>query len=310
MLLVSLLALLCCFAGHAQKKVEPTVSQINVLAGEGQAAYVSFGMEEKVWSVGADSDGFYIDDGGTSVFSIDLEGEVTVRSDVFSAENFMAERLTLNDVNQWQVAALEMFDSEPPAKLGWFAGETASPTFNCSNLLILTGPRGDLKVANLDSASKYYEKLLKHTHVRIQASAHFIDDWQGETAYLKINDNVVWTDTHDQRASRGQFSVCGSPSYPESRLTVPIDVTFPHKSQKLKVSFGSTLDRTANAMFGLSSLTVSLRLDHSHLHQPKPAPKPPVTPAAKPAAPKATPATLPKPSASIRGATASKSKKK
>jgi len=258
------LLVLLSFLGHAQKKEadEATVSQLNIHAGEGQAAYVSFGMQQKVWSVGADPKGFYIDDGKKNVFSIDLEGRVTVRSDIFAAEHLSAETLTLNHVNQWQVVSLEMFHAASPASLGWFAGDTTSPTMNCSTLVLLTGPRGDQKVPMVDSASKFYEKLMKHTQVRVQATGHFVDDWQGETAYFKVNDNVVWTDSHDQRASRGQFSVCGSPNYPESRLTVPIDFSFHHKASKLKLAFGSTLDRTANAAFGISSLTLSLRLEH------------------------------------------------
>lgn len=30
---------------------------------------------------------------------------------------------------------------------------------------------------------------------------HFVDDWQGETAYIKVDGHVVWTTSHDQRAT-------------------------------------------------------------------------------------------------------------
>jgi len=157
------------------------------------------------------------------------------------------------------VSALETFDGVDPAKAGWFAGDTSAPTMKCSALTILTGPRGNQKVPNVDSISKTYEKLPAHTQVRIQATAHFVDDFQGEMVYLKVDNNIAWTDTHDQRASRGQFSVCGSEVYPESRFSVPIDVTFSHSAPRLKVSFGSTLDNTAVAAFGISSFTLSIR---------------------------------------------------
>jgi len=263
---------LCALTGYAQQD-EMTVSQLNLHAGHGQAAFVRFGMDKKqVYSVGAKSTGFYIEHNDKDVMSIDLDGKVTVRTELFTAENLSADRFTLNGVPQFQIAAMEMFDHIDPAKAGWFAGDSSSPTMACAGLVILTGPRGDLKVPNLDSFSKQYVKFPRHTQARIQATVHFIDDWQGETAYMKIDDQVVWTDSHDQRASRGQFHVCGSPSYPESKFSVPIDVTFPHIGDKLKISFGSTLGKEAMASFGVSSLTVSIR-DKRHHH--KKAPQPP-----------------------------------
>jgi hypothetical protein len=39
---------------------------------------------------------------------------------------------------------------------------------------------------------------------------HFVDDWQGEVAYLKVEDRLLWTQSHDQRAELdGQLAVLG-----------------------------------------------------------------------------------------------------
>jgi len=261
LLVVALSALL-----SASQNAQTTVSQLNLHAGEGQAAFVRFGMGKHQYSIGAKSTGFFIEHNDKDVMSISPHGHVTVRTEVFSAENIVAESFSLGGVKQWALAALETFGDQTPAKAGWFAGESANPTIKCSGLEILTGPTGAAKVPNLDSFSKHYEKLPKHNQVRIQATVHFIDDWQGETAYLKIDNHIVWTDSHDQRASRGQFNVCGNKHYPESKFTVPIDVTIPHRGSKLKISFGTTLDKTAIAQFGLSTLSLSLRSKHVPHH--------------------------------------------
>jgi hypothetical protein len=36
-------------------------------------------------------------------------------------------------------------------------------------------------------------KLPPHTNIRIASVAHFVDDWQGETAYMSVNDRTTWT---------------------------------------------------------------------------------------------------------------------
>jgi len=236
---------------------EMTLSQLNVKAAEGQAAVVHIGSGEHMYDMGVKDTGFFISHAGQDTLSIDNSGFVTVRSEVLTVESISAETLALGGVNQWQLSALELFNGDP-TKRGWFVGDTKSPLMNCSGLIILVGPTGSQKVPNTDSISKTYEGLPPHNQARIQATAHFIDDWQGETAYMKIGNSIVWTDAHDQRASRGNFNVCGM-KYPDSKFSVPIDITIPHTGAQLKVSFGSTLDNTAMANFGISSLSVSLR---------------------------------------------------
>lgn len=36
-------------------------------------------------------------------------------------------------------------------------------------------------------------KLPTHTKVRLNSVAHFVDDWQGETTYMSVNDRTTWT---------------------------------------------------------------------------------------------------------------------
>jgi hypothetical protein len=114
-----------------------------------------------------------------------------------------------------------------------------------------------------------YRRLPKHTQIRITATVHFVDDWQGETAWMKFNDFFVWTESLDQKNVAGKFSMCGSDLYPESRFSAPIDVTWPHKANSLTISLGSNLDEGSDARFGLSNIAVYTR-DASRKRKRKP----------------------------------------
>jgi hypothetical protein len=269
----------CVALSRAQN--EMSASTLNLHAGLNQGAIVYFGEE---YVMGTKPSGFFIEYEKEDVMTINRQGEVTVRSEMFSAQKIAADSLSLGGIPQWQLVALEMFNSISPEQAGWFTGaETNAPTTNCSDYVILTGPTGNQKVPNLDSFSKHWEELPSHTHLNIKVTAHFVDDWQGEVAFMKINDHVVWTDSHDQRASRGDFNVCGR-KYPDSKFTVPIEITIPHQATNVKISFGSTLDTTAMAAFGISSLQLNIR------SQPRPSDgASPVPPLPAPVAPAVVP---------------------
>jgi len=254
-----------------------TVSQLNLHAGKGQAAVVHFGTDTEEYTLGSHPDGFFVAHNTQDVFTIDRTGRVVVLSELLTVQQLAATGLSLAGVPQWQLVALEMFQSLAPDQAGWFTGAQARPpTLNCSYLSILTGSTGSDKVPNMDSFSKTWEDLPPHTHLNVKVVSHFVDDWQGEVAYMKINDNVVWTDAHDQRASRGSFNVCGK-QFPDSKFTVPIEVTIPHNATNVKIAFGSTLDSTAIAAFGISSMTLSTR--QVQVTPPSsPVPPPPATP--------------------------------
>jgi len=96
--------------------------------------------------------------------------------------------------------------------------------------------------------------------LRIAATVHFIDDWQGPTAYAKIDDHYIWTETVDQENGPGRINVCGSPTFPEVRFSVPIDVTIPHRKSNFSVTFGATMEEGSETRFGISSLAIYLRL--------------------------------------------------
>jgi len=228
-------------------------SQINLIADLNQTAKIVFGQEHNTYTMGARPEAFFIARDKTDLFRIESTGEVIVNTDILSAKSFATEQLVIHDVVQWSLNSLEMFDEISPLAAGWSHNET----IKCSGLAIF--------LAHKKHVHKVYHGLPHHSQLRLEATAHFIDDWQGEIAFLKVNDHIVWTEGHDQKHSQSKLSVCGSDIIPESKFSVAIDVTFPHRESTLVVQFGTTIPQDApQTLFGFSSLSISSRSFRPH----------------------------------------------
>eukprot|EP00300_Choanocystis_sp_HF-7_P033179 c45474_g1_i1.p1 GENE.c45474_g1_i1~~c45474_g1_i1.p1 ORF type:complete len:277 (+),score=61.19 c45474_g1_i1:41-832(+) len=107
---------------------------------------------------------------------------------------------------------------------------------------------------------KTYTGLGEHKFVRLQARYHFLDSWEGETAFAKIGDRIVWQDVNDVRGMHpNALNACGG-NHPDMKLSVPIDVTVPHTGDSVEISFGSTLDEhPCNESFGVDDVMLSVR---------------------------------------------------
>ena len=99
--------------------------------------------------------------------------------------------------------------------------------------------------------SKVY-KLPLHSKVRISASVHMIDLWQGESIFMKVNDHIVWVES----AKSGNINICGNIE-PDAGYAIPIDIVHKSSSQQLKISFGSSLT-TKNASFGVDDVIIHI----------------------------------------------------
>jgi len=215
---------------------------------------------------------------------------VSVKGSLTAWKLLEAQDLTLNSVPQWKLIRMDTFDgykppiakravpaavSAPspsaPVATGIPSSKPAPPpspksangkksedrsggwlyddVIKCQGITMLSPKPGH-------TVGTKYVGLPKHTQVRVTATVHFIDDWQGETAWLKLNDNILFTESHDQKNVAAKFSVCGSDLYPESRFAVPVDVTIKHKDRALTVAFGSNLDEGSDARFAISNVNV------------------------------------------------------
>jgi hypothetical protein len=149
---------------------------------------------------------------------------------VVHATAFIAEDVVLGGVKQWRLVRHDSFDE---AVEGWSLLETSSCLGSRDRHL-----GGHCKIAH-GRVSKRFENLPPHSQVRVTGRYHFIDDWQGETAFLQLGDEFVWSD-RAQRAAPGQgLQMCGSAKYPETRMSLPVDVVQSHSASFLEVSFGS-----------------------------------------------------------------------
>jgi hypothetical protein len=56
--------------------------------------------------------------------------------------------------------------------------------------------------------SKTYNDLPPHHHLRLNALFHMFDAWDGETVYVKIDGNTVWTKIGKSSSKTG-INICG-----------------------------------------------------------------------------------------------------
>lgn len=147
-----------------------------------------------------------------------------------------------------QLVAFDNFDNGLD---GWSGMVASEPVCGGDPMLVFAPNPGG-------SSSREYVTLPEHNFVRIQATAYFTDDWQGEAATLALDAGIVWVEQHDQRSLPNATSVCGNSVYPESKLGVPIDITVPHSAATLDVSVSTTLPGFATAALALDDVRVSV----------------------------------------------------
>lgn len=134
---------------------------------------------------------------------------------------------------------------------GWSSSTLSEPICGSDPILVLADNGGAI-------ASKTYGTLPAHTHVRVQATAYFIDDWQGESAAIKLDGQFAWTQDHDQRSSARALNVCGNPGIAESSIGVPIDITVAHTASTLTVAALTTIPAESEAHLALDDVRVSV----------------------------------------------------
>jgi len=230
---------------------------------QGRIPSLSLGSQsdlEEAYNLGVDPNGdFTITKHDQALLRLTPSGDLQVIGNL-RTDSLVANQLVVTTMPQWKFVSNDMFSN---------VANTASPTdsdigsdesngwtfasaFSCASFRMITSDSQSL-------IQRTYSNLPSHNELRLSVVAHFIDDWQGETGYMKVDDNYVWTQSHDQRNVGAKLNVCGSDAYPESRLSLPIDVILPHSVPTLTVTLGSTLESGAEALFGVSSVALFLR---------------------------------------------------
>ncbi|VWU51121.1 conserved protein, unknown function [Hepatocystis sp. ex Piliocolobus tephrosceles] len=165
-----------------------------------------------------------------------LNTDISVK--VLNVEN----SIKIKNNEQFNMLLHESF-TDSSTTIGWTGTNNFNNHISVCGGINLLGGYGYLSQGTI---LKVFDNLPSHTKIKIKTNFHFIDDWQGETAYLQIKNSeqqqnffYVWTDTHSQLNKQNSINICGN-SIPESKFYSLIDVIFPHTSNKLIVQFGTT----------------------------------------------------------------------
>lgn len=91
-----------------------------------------------------------------------------------------------------------------------------------------------------------------HNELIIEASFHMLGEWLNDTAFLKVDDAIVWMEngqTNTLKTCREGF---------DARIGVPISVKLPHSSRTAIMEFGTTLE-TCSGSFSVDEVRVYVR---------------------------------------------------
>jgi len=160
--------------------------------------------------------------------------------------------LEIDGVRQWSLKSLEDFDEVGVD--GWSHAEVTE----CAGRKILGGHCVEKETPEL---SKTFEELGPHTQLRIVAKYMFIDSWDGESGYLKVDGKTMWVEAYNHAIGdpKHGINMCGNET-PERKLSSNIDVTIPHSGSSVTLSFGATTDEhSCDESFGIDSVMIFTR---------------------------------------------------
>jgi len=174
-----------------------------------------------------------------------------IDADSISADSLSASFLEIDGVKQWGLHSLE--DFEEVGVDGWSHGEITE----CGGHHLLGGHC----VENGNELTKTFTNLPPHSQIRIVAKYMFIDSWDGETGYLKLDNRPVWLESynHSHGDAKHGINICGNEA-PERRFGRSVDVTIPHKTGQVTLTFGATTDEhSCDESFGIDSVMIFVR---------------------------------------------------
>jgi len=191
----------------------------------------------------------------------DLNMQTSGAASFLEVGSLHTERLIQHQRRQWALVAVDDFDSGE--QQDWLHPEVDG--LPASFVQLSEGVGGSYLGGHCETAGttvrRRFDNLPDHSHLRLQARYHFIDSWEGETAFLQIDGKMAWMDTADSRdAPPGAgINVAGGP-HPERRWGVPVDVVMAHSGATALIEFGSNLDEHAcDESFGVDDVQLHVR---------------------------------------------------
>ena len=145
------------------------------------------------------------------------------------------EYYKVNGIKQWSLISYDDFSSSENIK-DWSFQKLMSCNDNNGNLFI-----GGYCLLSKEEVSKKFFIGYSHESIRVKASYHMFDNWNGEMGYMKINDQIVWAKEGKSNEKNG-INICGG-DYNDPYFNLVIDVTIPHNESDVTITFVSTLDK-------------------------------------------------------------------
>ena len=109
-----------------------------------------------------------------------------------------------------------------------FSNDWNTKTSKCGLNTIL----GGYCILSHNEIKKKYKINTIFSEIKINVNFDFFDNWEGESAYMKINEKVVWIDSYNwcdklltYRCKEKGINVCGA-EFPD-RINVPIEIILP-----------------------------------------------------------------------------------
>ena len=112
---------------------------------------------------------------------------------------------------------------------------------------------------------KKFKNIANHTEVQVEFLFHFLDQWEGEIAYLQIEKDIVWTRSHnwchtifDHKCVLNGINVCEN-AYPDM-VGQNIRFVYKHSKPELTVRIGTSLARNnCKANWGFNNFILYIR---------------------------------------------------
>ena len=235
------------------------LTSLTVVAGELDNAELKLGCNNNFYSFrmqGRDKS-FVISNNRKPIIAINKNSDFLVLTNNFEVKqgfSFTGD-FKVRGVKQWKLFHEE--DLSEDTTKGW----TKNVVTECGGIRMLGGycqfGGGEFK--------KTFDNLPTHSQLRIQATFHFIDAWDNEAGYMRINNGrngdlqYAWIERYSAFVGSNGINVCGG-RWPEGKFSSPIDVVIPHKTGSVTLGFGSTVEQDpCDESFGVSGIRIYVR---------------------------------------------------
>lgn len=132
---------------------------------------------------------------------VTIQGDLIITNDISAdALNVRATSFIVQEVKQWSLREHDDFESEKSLE-GW-SDKRTNKCKNGKNTFL-----GGHCNFSYNEVHKTFKNLPAHKAIRVNAAFHMFDSWDGESAYMKIDDEIVWT-KQGQHSEKG-INICG-----------------------------------------------------------------------------------------------------